>query len=129
GVLLRFTVQGVAAGQTDLTVDSELEKLPYPAVFSADANLDPYGVSTLQNARLAVGEPCTGAPSPTHPTKPTPTPEPSPTPCPSGQTCGTPVASRVPAGNASLAVDAVPTGNEATKVGKIETCASATVSD
>jgi hypothetical protein len=139
GVLNRFTFQAVGPGQTDLTVDSELEGVPYPAVFSADSGATIYGVSNLQNARISVGEPCSAPPTPFDPEEPSPTAAasgtagptqgPSPTPCPSGQTCGTPVPSNVPADGASVAVDTVPTGNEATSVGEVDECASAAVGE
>ena len=114
GVLTRLTVKAIAAGVSDLTLDDEPDQAEAPII--ADAASQPYDVSQLQNAVIAVGQSCdqVAAPSPTNPAEPTPEPTPS----------ASPVAS-TPAGDTTISVDAVTTGNTATSVGQIDDCASA----
>ncbi len=142
GVLSRFTAKAVGPGQTTITVDSEIDGTPYPAVFeitdATAATSTIYAVSNLQNAVIMVGQPCTSAsaPSPFDPVEPTATPTPAPgttAPTLAPGTTATPVPSPtppgVPAGDTRLAIDAVTTGNAATTVGQIDTCASANKGD
>jgi len=64
GVLARFTFQAVGPGNTTLTMDSQLEGTPYPVTFGrVGPDLLIYPVSTLQNGRIAVGQPCTDPPA------------------------------------------------------------------
>jgi hypothetical protein len=132
GVLSRFTAKAVGPGQTTITVDDELDGYPYPAVLEytnattgASTN---YGVSSLQNALITVGQPCGSPPPSFDPAEPTAKPTPTPTP---GTPSPTPAPTQpgVPAGDTQLAIDAVTTGNAATTVGQIDTCASANNGD
>ena len=133
GVLSRFTAKAVGPGQTTITVDSEVDGYPYPAVFEVtDATTGAstiYDVSSLQNAVIMVGQPCASASAPS-PFDPLLTPRASPTPTPGPATpTPAPTPPGVPAGDTQLAIDAVTTGNAATTVGQIDTCASANNGD
>ena len=123
GVLARFTLKAVGPGGTDLNLDSELEVKPFPVVLGRiGPGLLIYPVDSLQNARVAVGKPCTNPPVATNPVEPTAT-EIVATPTPSSS------ASKVPGGDTKLAIDTVITGNEPTKPGNIDACARANVGD
>jgi hypothetical protein len=132
GVLSRFTAKAVGPGQTAVTVDSEIDGYPYPAVFevtnATTGASTIYDVSGLQNAVIMVGQPCASASAPTPFDPLTPTASPTPTPGPATPTPA-PTAVGVPAGDTQLAIDAVTTGNAATTVGQIDTCASANKGD
>jgi hypothetical protein len=140
GVLSRFTAKAVGPGQTTVTVDSQLDGYPYPSVLEvtdAQGSSTPYNVSSLQNALITVGQPCGSPPTSFDPSTltPSPTPPPTPTPTPTlapGTTSvptPSPTPPGVPIGATQLAIDAVTTGNAATTVGQIDTCASANKGD
>ena len=131
GVLSRLTIKAIGAGQSAIAVDNSVtQKHAQPLVVQAGG--DPYVVSKLQNALLTVGQPCSSPPTPFNPVSATATPSSSTsssssTSGPSGSPTARP--SAIPVGNTSLAVDAVTTGNEATKVGLIDDCASADLNE
>ncbi len=132
GVLSRLTLEAIAPGTTTLTVNSDLEPEPAPAIYASFGFS--YPVSTLRPAVIAVGSSCDGAPVPT-PFDPddswgraigqasgTPTPTPGPaTPTPTlGET-------DIDEGDTKVSVDAFPEGNSGTELGDIDQCASAVV--
>lgn len=131
GVLSRLTIKAIGTGRTDVTLNDETLGGQAPELLRADAKA--YKISQLQNAAIAVGQPCDSAPTPFDPVAITPKPTPSPSPNgsasptatlgPSGSPATTPVG--VPAGNTALAVDADTTGNDATHVGTYDSCGRA----
>jgi hypothetical protein len=86
GFLVRFTIDVLAEGLIQLTLG------PSSSVGGDEGKI---AVSQLQDAQIAVGQPCPGAvtptPSPTLTPSPTPTPTPTPTPAPTLTVEATPV--------------------------------------
>ncbi len=118
GVLSRFTIKATGVGRSDLTLDDELGESPVPDVLVSDSSN--YLVSPLRNATITAGQPCDSPPTPIVATGAA-TASPSPSPA----SAVTPAPSVVPVGNTHLTIDTVTTGNEATKVGQIDTCGQA----
>ena len=152
GVLSRFTMQAVGAGQTTLQLVSLPDEIDHPLVLPADAGFT-YPIPAVQEVVISVGQPCTANPTPrpverpldpgaVQPTEPpdgaTTPPDGATTPPdstdPTGQD-GTPIdaeatpAPTVEAGDAAVAVDVIPTGNTKSNVDDIDDCAAAEVEE
>ncbi len=146
GVLSRLTIEAVGAGKTSLVLVDNTEGTDYPLVVSgaaAGGGDGKYPISEVLGAEIAVDTPCQEAtPAPHIPGEPlvtppvgggqmqptpdgeTASPGPDDTPGPTFTPSGT-----APAGDAALAVDAIPTGNTADTVGDVQDCAGADVGD
>ena len=100
GVLARITLSAIATGSSPLTLASP-SLVNSSSQFIGDNNGDGSFEGSILSAQVYVGQACPGG-TPTPTTTPTPTPVPIVT---------------------SLGVDANPTGNSATSLGTIESCA------
>ena len=158
GILTRLTLEAVGAGASTLILQDDLwENFPAPTILAGPPTAATYFVNSVVNGLVAVGQPCEGQPVPppvdvgglggTIPGGGTPPPNAPPgvggasgggpggdgtggsgtQPTATGQASGN---GGAPAeGETSVAIDAVPSENEATVVGEVETCASADVGD
>ena len=138
GVLTRLTVEVVGEGQTELVLDSQLEGVPAPVALYGTGFY--YNIAELTNAVIVAGGSCADAPVPT-PFDPddnlAETPGPTgngggetPDGTDNGETDGPDGSpTEPPTGETTLAVDAVPTGNEATSPDEINDCAGADEGD
>ena len=128
GVMSRLTIQAVGPGQSTITLDDEVDKHSEATLLQPGLGL-PYASTNQQNALVTVGRPCSSAPTLFVPPKASPTASATSSGTPGPSNSPTPATSAIPVGNTSLAVDAVTTGNEATKVGQIDDCASADLNE
>jgi hypothetical protein len=146
GILSRITLQAIAAGSSDLTLrDDQYDNYPAPSILEGGTgNL--HFVNSVQNGIVVVGGSCAQQPAPTPldigglggtipggATFPPASPDStggstSPQPTEPGQTAA-PGESPGADSGPSVAIDAVPTGNEANVIGEIETCARANKGD
>ncbi len=119
GILSRLTLEAISAGRSGLL----LEHAKRPGTAAASIRQftgELYSVSQIVNAVIAVGESCDAVPVPT-PFDPRSEASPGPTDSADG--------TALPAGNTALAIDAVPSGNDAATLGEITGCAAAAAGD
>jgi hypothetical protein len=122
GVMSRLTVKAISSGTSDVTLaDTTLSSLAAPQIFAVGG--DQYPVASVQNGIVAVGQPCSGAPTPlvagsgglpsveeqagVTPPAASVTPQPSPAP---GQTAPATASAQVTASASPSAGTPTPTG-------------------
>lgn len=123
GILSRLTLEAISPGRSDIVLEDALQAgIAAPSI--REVTGAPYAVSQVANAVIAVGESCDAVPVPTpfDPRIAQPS-DASTSPTDSADSTA------LPTGDTALAIDAVPSGNEATALGEINVCAAATVGD